>query len=340
MVADKDFAAPPARLPFRRPPWPFRTRAWRRVRWLLLAPLLPLMMSATLELGLHMVVEADPNDHAIVWVGGSERALLATGHAVAAHAVFAHGRRAGPRVFDEGPPAACPAGAEAFVFSRLHGHEARLAADELRALAAKAGAKACGGDMFIFDDVPALGAPGALADNLLHVAWLAGVPLLAVLLLPWGLGERLELRTPWAWSGWRPRPLGLGLAVGLGLLAVLWPLRLSLQALGWAPMSPGAMTGLPAGIGSALLLFVLLPFLQEAAYRGWALPMATRTLGPRLALGVPILVAAAINPPGLHAWPTLVVTHLSLGLLLQRTGSIAPCIVANMLFSTGWMLLP
>ncbi len=339
MDFDKDFAAPASRLPFRRPAWPFRTRAWRRVRWLLLAPLLALLLEGTARLAVHMVVDADPNDHAIVWVQGAPRALAAADAAVRAHRVLPGGRRAGARAFGESAPAACP-GAEAFVFSRLHPHELQIASRELRTIAQRAGARPCGGDRYVFNDVPALGTPGALVDNLLHAAWLAGVPMLAVLVWPWGLGERLALPRTWDWAAWRAPPMLRGLACGLVLLGLLWALRGMLGVLEWPPPRSPIAEVLPAGPGSALFVWLLLPFLGEVAYRGWALPLATMTLGPRLALAVPALLAAAVTQAPPQAWPGLALLHVVLGLLMQRTGSLWACVLAHALVAAGLGLLP
>lgn len=314
----------PVRRRFRRPPWPLGTRAWRRHRWLLWAVLLPLVFVGTLRVSLWAGLELEPYDRATVWASGTPQALDLLGLYVANHGIFAQGHRtlAGP---SGRPPRGCET-AEAFSFSRLRDYELQAAASELRALAQKAGARPCGGNEFVFDDHPGVFSTRALPDVLPQIAWLAAVPLLAVLLVAWGLSERLKLPVHRDARPCSSAALARGLLTGLVLGAASVALQFVLRDPG---MPPSDGISAPAGLATWGLLLLVFPFLHELSFRAWAQSLAARTLGRRGAIAFTTLLALALFQAPLASWPGMIATSVGLGWLYDQSQSLPACVLAQ-----------
>lgn len=313
--------AAPDRPRFRRPPWPFGTRAWRRGRWLLWATLLPLVFVSTLRLSTWAALELEPYDRAVLWANGTEASLANLEALVSKHGIFPHGLRLLPQSPDAAPRG-CDS-ASGFSFERLRNYELAAAGSELKAMARKAGARPCGGLTFVFNDHPGVFASGMVLDVLPQVAWLAAVPMLAVLLFVWGLSERLQISTI---AGVAPcaRPkLATALLLGAGLGLASSGLRVVSGEGGHHA------TGHPSGIATWSLLVVLLPFLHELSFRAWAQSLATRTLGPYGAIAFSSVLALALFQSRPMDWPAVVAVSVGLGWLYHRTQSLPACVLAQ-----------
>lgn len=323
----------PTRRRFRRPPWPLGTRAWRRGRWLLWATLLPLVLIGTLRFSLWAGLELEPYDRAILWAVGSPQALDSLDVHVSSHGIFAHGHRASQGEFGRAPRG-CES-AVAYSFSRLRDYELPAAASELRSLANKAGARPCGGMQFVFDDHPGVFSRGALPDVLAQIAWLAAVPLLAVLLVHWGLADRLKLSAPA--GSWSANALVRGLLLG----TLLGAASAALRGAWFAGDSSGilAKSGVPGGLATWALLLVLLPFVHELSFRAWAQSLATRTLGSAGAIAFTTALVLAAHQGRPADWPGMIAQSLALGWLYDRTQSLPACVLAQSAIVAVGMLL-
>lgn len=316
--------AAPDRPRFRRPPWPFGTRAWRRGRWLLWAILLPLVFVSSLRLSTWAALELEPYDRAVLWATGTAPSLDYFETLVLDHGIFAHGQRTTP-----GSPDAAPRGCDAasgFSFDRLRSYELQAAASELQALASKAGARPCGGMHFVFNDHPGVFASERTLDVLPQVAWLAAVPLLAVLLFVWGLSERLKLART-ASTSWSPATLRNAVLVGaaLGLVSVAWQRVIAESAGAYAAGSSSH----PRGAATWMLLVILLPFLHELSFRAWAQSLAARVLGVYGGVAFATLLALVLFQSRPVDWPGLIVASIALGWLYHRTQSLPACVLAQ-----------
>lgn len=168
--------------------------------------------------------------------------------------------------------------------------------------------------------------------------------------------RRLHVRSREAF-GMRPRALPREMLMALGLYLAAMPLAAaaawgSRSVLRWAGREPLVQPVLEAaldpGAGTArtYLLFlavVVAPVAEEILFRGIALPVLARRLGPWAALGATSLVFAAVHLD-LTAAPPLFVLGLAFGLAYLYTGSLAVPITMHAavngvsLAVAGWLM--
>lgn len=296
-----------------------------------MSALLPLVLYASIALGLAMVFRGGAQHRAVVWVSGPPAVLTGLGQAVKAHRVFALGSLAAAGEHGP-PPAGCRAERVAISFARLHDYELAPAHEALAALARAHGAQACPQPSFRFHEMPSLEDAAAAGDALALAAWLAFVPMAAVFGTFWAFLDRLRLRASVSAMAWRLPLLATGLIAGT-LLALLGR---GLAAVGVVPPGPLA----DAGPAATSLLLLAYPLLQESAFRAWALPLAERALGAGAALAATFLLQWLLLPAPPVVALAMAVQGTALGLVFLRTRSLPACVLAQSLACAGALTWP
>lgn len=309
---------------------PHRPRPLQRLGLLLLSLALPVLMLAVTGACFFALVSYGNHDRTLAWVSGTPAQLQALEHAVASHPVFRHGRVAAG-AFERHRPASCGPGMVSASFSRLHDYEVRVAKATLDQLIRDAGTTPCRAHTFVFNDLPNPFDPADWHDSLVAVLLVLLVPIGSLGLAYWACSAQFGL----------PRLLAARPPPGRTLLAAL---AMALAAYGWASLVGGldriaggaggnaaAVLGMPSP-SLPILWFVGLyaPFLEEVAFRGWLVPIATRAIGGTGAGLLSALAFAAVYLPGgvlmALAWLGI---GLLLALLFLRTRSVAACVLAH-----------
>lgn len=319
---------PPESLEAGMPP---RPGLLKRTGLVLLSLALPALMLAVTAACLFALTSMGNHDRTLVWVHGTPAQLAALERGVTRHPVFREGRvQAG--AFERHRPDACPADMTSASFSRLHDYELLVAKSTLDALVRESGATPCRAHAFVFNDLPNPLVPGEWSDSLALVLLMLLLPSGTVLVAWWSCSAQFRL----------PRPLGsdlparatatwsLGVAVA-GLAAVatleaLWPLLAG---------EPAHALRLPSfSISILVVAGVYAPFLEETAFRGWLVPVASRAIGAPAAGLLSALAYAAVHLTG-GAASTLAAFVLGglLAALFLRTRSVWACLLAHGTFN-------
>lgn len=191
--------------------------------------------------------------------------------------------------------------------------------------------------------------PGTLAGSLL-----LGGPIYAMqaaIVTIWWAGGRAR-------DGHGPAPLASTRSGLVGLL-VLWPMvvtttTLVALAMVWTGADPPAAIAhdtlarivadpwRPAALATIVLVIVLVPWIEEAVYRGM-LQGGLVGFGIARVIVVPLVAGIfALRHLGIaapHAVAGLFVLGLGLGILVERTGRLAPAVVLHAAFNAGNVLL-
>jgi membrane protease YdiL (CAAX protease family) len=199
------------------------------------------------------------------------------------------------------------------------------------------------------------GLPGGPPDpSTLAGALLLGGPVYAMqaaIVTIWWTGGRAR-------AGQGPAPIAAARSGLVGLL-VLWPMvvtttTLVALAIVWAGGEPPAVIAhetlariaadpwRPAALATIVLVTVLVPWIEEAVYRGM-LQGGLVGFGIARVIAVPVVAAIfALRHLGIaapHAVAGLFVLGLGLGILVERTGRLAPAVVLHAAFNAGNVLL-
>jgi len=195
--------------------------------------------------------------------------------------------------------------------------------------------------------------PGTLAGGL--VLGLPVYALMAAAVLAWWSGGRPGAGgTPGAPG---PPPAGPGRAAGAGLLGLLltWPMVVTVTAAvaaiavlagaeppaGIAPRTPARIVedpAAPAAIATIVMVVVLVPWLEEAIYRGMlqgGLVAAGLGRWPALLLASAIFAVKHLGIAEPHAVAGLFVLGLGLGLAMERTGRVLAPVAMHAAFNAG-----
>lgn len=310
---------------------PPRPGPFQRIGLLLQSLALPALMLVVTAACLFALTSMGNHDRSLVWVQGTPQQLHALEQSVTGHPVFRHGRvEAG--AFERHRPRTCPPEMVSASFSRLHDYELLVAKTTLDALVRDSGATPCRAHAFVFNDLPNPLVPGEWSDSLAMVLLMLLLPSGTVLVAWWSCSAQHGL--PRLSGSDRPALPTLALALlvaalGLGwvaLLEVLWPLVAG---------EPAHALRLPSfSIGMLLVAAVYAPFLEEVAFRGWLVPVASRAIGAAPAAGLSALAYAAVHLPGGAAGA---LAALGLGALLAtlflRTRSVWACVLAHGCFN-------
>jgi membrane protease YdiL (CAAX protease family) len=89
----------------------------------------------------------------------------------------------------------------------------------------------------------------------------------------------------------------------------------------------------PGWIPASLFAVLVAPVLEETAFRGALQPALRRLAGPRAALLATALLFGLVHYAPWTTIPPMAAFGLFLGLLVERTGSLVPCIAAHMGFN-------
>lgn len=316
---------------FRRPPWPFRTRAWRRSRLLALSALLPVVLLACLVLADQGSRFVEGHGRVEVWVReapAAVEAMSATRLHVPMFGPVERLRASGRRV----PPPGCRSGI-ALSVRGLRDSELDMARDMLIDTAAAVGLRPCGQAVFIFDDLPGPLDSGDLGGFAFQAVLWAAIPMAVVALLFWAAMARFPLALALAWSRWDVAALRSGLAVGLGL-------ALALELVAWLVPASMPSSRIPPGPGFLVLMLLLYPLLHEVAFRAWALALAMQVHGPRFALYWSTGLQMLANAGSPAAAAQALVSGLVLGRLFLHRQALPECAIALSVCTGLRLLLP
>jgi membrane protease YdiL (CAAX protease family) len=125
-----------------------------------------------------------------------------------------------------------------------------------------------------------------------------------------------------------------GAAVGVALLLPGWWLH-------WQGHPAIATLAPPAGLFAWIPVVSLVSFAEEIWLRGVVQPGLRSRLGPATAVLAAAVVFAAIHVPtyGVQALPLDIGVGVLIGLLRERTGSVAACGIAHTVADLGWWWL-
>lgn len=298
----------------------------------LLLPLLAVALIVAFAIGTVML---SANDRAILWAEGTPGQLDEMQRQVASNPWFKHGRSQPPTA--RSPlPTQCGAGAREFSFASLGEVEAQAAREILELIAAQSGVRVCLSNVFMINELPDRDSQtwGQLAAS--AVLGSSMIPCAAVLFVYLAFSARLRLGTPLGDGGSVAKSISWGLGAGLSA-CVLLALGNSLGPAANADLpSAATMTVGNVGYSLALALVVVIPVIEEMAFRGWMVPLAERSIGAiPAAMASSVLYAAASLPA--DAWSAS--GYFCLGLiyaaLYLRTRSLLACIIANVAVSVS-----
>lgn len=320
------------------PGMPHRPTLLQRLALLLLSLVLPVLMLAVTAACFFALTSMGNHDRTLVWVEGTPAQLAALEQAVVGHPVFRHGR-VGHGEFERHRPASCGPDLACASFSRLHDYELPVAKATLDQLVRDSGARPCRAHAFVFNDLPSPFDPAEWGESLAMMLLMLLIPVGSVLAAYWACSAQFNL------PGLRPAaaatPRGLSRALGVALLALAWVALLEFL---WPLLSGNTANALrlpPFSAGVLVLAALYAPFLEELAFRGWLLPIASRAIGEPAAGVFSALSFAALHLPG-GAAATLSAMGLGalLAALMLRTRSLAACILAHGSFNTIALAMP
>lgn len=309
-----------SRIRFRRPPWPLRTRAWRRSRLLALSVLLPFAFLLCLLLAEAAIRFVEAHNRVEVWLQDAPAALETAPASLFEDPAFGKVDRLHVSE-NRSPPPGCRSDI-GLGFRGLRDSELSIAYEVLEAAAVSAGLHPCPQPVFVFDDLPGpLDALDPAAFAVQAVLW-AALPMAVLGLLFWAVMDRFGLAASLAWSRWDLPALRNGLAMGVVLALVL-------QLPAWLMPARFPSTAV-SGPGLLALTLLLYPLLHEIAFRAWALALAMQSHGPRFALfwSTGLQVLASISALTGVAQAQALASGLLLGWLYLRRQSLPECVIA------------
>ncbi len=135
----------------------------------------------------------------------------------------------------------------------------------------------------------------------------------------------------WVWALTYPLIFGLGM---------IWPWLHELSGGSWAPQAWG--DGFEAAGGedfliAALFAVLIVPPLEELAFRGFLQPLLVSWLGPLGGVGTTAALFALLHDAG--AFLPVLAIGLMLGLLRHRTGRLAACAAAHIVHNGAQVLI-
>ncbi|MCX7033547.1 MAG: CPBP family intramembrane metalloprotease [Arenimonas sp.] len=307
-----------------------RDRAILLVQSMML-PLLGVGLLVSFAMGTVML---SANDRAILWAEGTTAQLAVMQDRVAANPWFKHGRSR-PATASNPLPAECGAGAREFSFASLGEVEGQAAREILEMIAAEAGARVCLSNIFMINELPdrdtqswsQLAASAVLGTSM--------IPCAAVLFVYFAFSNRLRLGTWLGDDGRIARSLSWGLGSGLFASVVVALATLLGPTYNDDPQAT-AMTVGNVGYSLALALVLVIPVIEEVAFRGWMMPLAERGLGTiASAVASSALYSAASLPADAWSAAGYFCLGLTYAMVYLRTRSLLACIVANVTVSVS-----
>lgn len=312
------------------PPGKSAIRLHARLGLVALSLLLPLLLAGVVLACFHALTAMGDHDRVLMWVEGTPAQLQLLRERVLHHEVFSHGEVVAGG-FSRHRPESCTPGSTAISFSRLRSFELGAARDTLDALASNAGAQACHGHAFVFNDLPNPLDPEQWADSLVSLLLVLLLPTGSVLVVYWAASQQHGLPSLWRSPGSTGGALATGAAGAAAAFAALQLVALATRA--FAPwLGPGAGGWQPGTLSLPVLLLAGLyaPFLTELAFRAWLLPMASRALGSAPAALLSALAGTALPWPD---GPGDALASLAFGLVMAvvflRTRSLPACVLAH-----------